>query len=271
MTGHFLIRIALAASIMALGTANAAAADLAVRPYTKAPAVVVAANDWSGFYLGANGGGAWSRKCWDVVPFTIDLFFIPPFTIAGSEGCHTASGATAGGQAGYRWQRAAFVFGVEAQGNWANLSGSNASRVDVFAGTANRSKVDAIGLFTGQVGYSWNTFLLYVKGGAAVARDKYDSFLTAPLGPLPVGFVSNRGSETRWGGVVGIGGEVALNRNWSFALEYDHLFMGDRNVAMTYDPAFIAALNHNERIRQDVDMVTARINYRFGAPVVAKY
>jgi outer membrane immunogenic protein len=48
--------------------------------------------------------------------------------------------------------------------------------------------------------------------------------------------------------------------------------MGDRNVAMTYDPAgFIAAMNHDERIRQDVDMVTARINYRFGGPVVAKY
>jgi outer membrane immunogenic protein len=47
--------------------------------------------------------------------------------------------------------------------------------------------------------------------------------------------------------------------------------MGTRDVYMTYDPAFVAALNHNEHIRQDVDMVTARFNYRFGAPVVAKY
>ena len=47
--------------------------------------------------------------------------------------------------------------------------------------------------------------------------------------------------------------------------------MGSRDVAMTYDPAFIAALNHNERIRQDVDMVTARINCRFSTPVTAKY
>ena len=261
----------LAVSILAVSAVSASAADLAARPYFRAPAVAVAAYDWSGFYIGANGGGAWSRKCWDVVPFSIDLFFIPPFTVAGNEGCHTASGATAGGQIGYRWQSAAFLFGVEAQGNWADLSGSNASQVALFAGTANRSRIDAIGLFTGQVGYSWNAFLLYVKGGAAVARDKYDSFLTAPLGPLPTGFVSNRGSETRWGGVVGIGGEYTLSRNWSFALEYDHLFMGDRNVAMTYDPAFIAALNHNERIRQDVDMVTARINYRFSGPLVAKY
>jgi outer membrane immunogenic protein len=40
---------------------------------------------------------------------------------------------------------------------------------------------------------------------------------------------------------------------------------------MTYDPAFISTLNHGERIRQDVDMVTAHVNYRFGGPVVAKY
>jgi len=264
-------RTVLAAFILAVSAVSASAADLAARPYVKAPAAVVAAYDWSGFYVGANGGGAWSRKCWDVVPFTVNLGFIPPILFSGSEGCHTASGATAGGQVGYRWQRAAWVFGLEAQGNWADLSGSNASDVALFAGTANRIKIDAIGLFTGQVGYSWNALLFYVKGGAAVTRDKYDSFLTGPLGPLPAGFVSNRGSETRWGGVVGVGGEYAFSQNWSFALEYDHLFMGSGDVAMTYDPAFIAALNHNERIRQDVDMVTARINYRFSGPVVAKY
>ena len=40
---------------------------------------------------------------------------------------------------------------------------------------------------------------------------------------------------------------------------------------MTYDPAFIAALNHDERIHADVDMVTVRVNYRFGGTVVARY
>jgi outer membrane immunogenic protein len=265
-------RFALAVSLLAFSAASASAADLAARPYTKAPPVAVASvHDWSGFYIGGNGGGAWSHKCWDANPFTIDLGFIPPFTIAGPEGCHTASGATAGGQAGYRWQRAAWVFGLEAQGNWADLSGSNPTQNAILAGFANRSRIDAIGLFTGQVGYAWNSFLLYVKGGAAVARDKYDIFLTAPQGPLPTGFIAARGTETRWGGVVGVGAEYGFTPNWSFALEYNHLFMGSRNVGITFDPAFIAALNHSERIRQDVDMVTARINYRFGGPVVAKY
>ena len=37
--------------------APAAAADLAARPYTKAPPPAIAAvYDWSGFYIGANGG-----------------------------------------------------------------------------------------------------------------------------------------------------------------------------------------------------------------------
>ena len=47
--------------------------------------------------------------------------------------------------------------------------------------------------------------------------------------------------------------------------------MGTDTVHLTYDPAFIAAINHDERIRQDVDMVTVRVNYRFGGPVVARY
>ncbi len=264
-------KLVLAISVLAGSAAGASAADLAPLPYTKAPAAVVAAYDWSGFYVGANGGGAWSRECWAVDPYILAIPGIGSPTIAGSEGCHTASGGTAGGQAGYRWQRAAWVFGLEAQGNWADLTGSNPSQIPDFQPFSNRTTIDAIGLFTGQVGYAWNNFLLYVKGGAAVTRNSYEGFVNTPGSPVPVGYIADRGSETRWGGVVGIGGEYSFTRNWSLALEYDHLFMGNRDVSLIYDPVFVAALNHNENIRQDVDMVTARINYRFGGPVVAKY
>ena len=258
-------KFALVLTAMAALTGSAVAADLPARTYTKAPPpVVVAAYDWSGFYVGLNGGGAWSRKCWDLNPQTINIFIIPPFTISGAEGCHDATGGTFGGQAGYRWQAGAFVFGLEAQGNWADISGSNPSLIPFFAGTSNRTRIDAIGLFTGQVGYSWTNFLLYVKGGAAVTRDKYEGYVTA------TNVVFDRASETRWGGVVGIGGEYSLTRNWSFALEYDHLFMGSRDVTFNTVVAPIV-FSRSEHIRQDVDMVTARVNYRFGGPVVAKY
>ena len=248
-----------AIAIAALFTASgASAADLAARPYTKAAPMVVATYDWSGFYLGANGGGAWSRKCWDLQTLNFLGAIIAPGV---AEGCHDATGGVAGGQAGYRWQSAAWVFGLEAQGDWANLRGSNQTLFGLFApGVSNRTKIDAIGLFTGQVGYAWNNVLWYVKGGAAVTSDKYEGVF------LGVAFDSAR--ETRWGGVVGTGIEFGFTPNWSFAVEYDHLFMGDRTLTFT-SPA--GAFSRTDRIRQDVDMITARINYRFGGPVVAKY
>ena len=56
-----------AVAVVTLGLAvPAVAADLPARPYTKAPVVApVAIYDWSGFYIGGNGGYGSSRKCWD--------------------------------------------------------------------------------------------------------------------------------------------------------------------------------------------------------------
>src|SRR6185437_3871400 len=97
-------KFALAVLAVSFSPLSVSAADLAARPYTKAPPAAPA-YDWSGFYVGGNGGGAWSRDCWSVDPFTVVLPGIASFQFAGPEGCHTASGATAGGQVGYRWQR----------------------------------------------------------------------------------------------------------------------------------------------------------------------
>jgi outer membrane immunogenic protein len=81
--------------LVALGVmaVPASAADLAARPYTKAPAPMIAAiYDWSGFYVGLNGGWGSSRKCWDLVQNGAVIFVAPP-----AQGCHDASGGTAGG------------------------------------------------------------------------------------------------------------------------------------------------------------------------------
>jgi outer membrane immunogenic protein len=244
--------------LVALGMASApaSAADLAARPYTKAPPPMIAAiYDWSGFYIGLNGGGGWSHKCWDI---TNDDGF--PVVPTSAEGCHNASGGIVGGQIGYRWQASSWVFGLEAQGDWANLKGSNTS---LFFGPAvtNQTKIDALGLFTGQVGYAWNNVLWYVKGGAAVADDKYKGFL--------VGLAVDQANSTRWGGTVGTGLEVAFAPNWSVAVEYDHLFMGRHDTTLSL--VGTGLFSRTDSIKQDVDMVTARINYRWGGPVVAKY
>jgi outer membrane immunogenic protein len=245
-------------ALMALA-APAAAADLAARPYTKAPPPPIAlVYDWSGFYIGANGGWGSSRKCWD--------FTSPAGAFIAAEGCHDATGGTAGGQIGYRWQASTWVFGLEAQGNWADFSGRNQSQI--FGIFDNQSKVDAFGLFTGQVGFAANNALFYLKGGAAVTSDRFRSFATGTNIQ-----VSNNVDDTRWGGVVGAGVEYGFAPNWSAAIEYDHMFMQDKTYSFTNNgvagPA--GTLFATDRIRQDVDLVTVRVNYRWGGPVVARY
>jgi len=238
--------------------APASAADMAARPYTKAPPPMIAAiYDWSGFYIGANGGWGTSRKCWDDVTGG---------TFNGSNGCHDATGGTAGGQIGYRWQASSWVFGLEAQGNWADFRGSSTSVNN--ADLRIESQIGAFGLFTGQVGYAWNNVLLYVKGGAAVVADKYRTFI------IPTGLLLDSARETRWGGTVGAGVEFGFSPNWSIAFEYDHIFLADRDVRFYASGNFglpVGAFSATDRIRQDVDLATVRVNYRWGGPVVAKY
>ena len=238
----------LAAAAIAVGAAApAVAADLPARgpAYTKAPPMVQAAYDWSGFYIGINGGGATGSVDWNLLGF-------------GDEGNHSPSGGTIGGQVGYRWQMASWVFGLEAQGNWANFKGSNVSLV---SGDINQSKIDAFGLFTGQIGYSFDRALVYVKGGAAVTDNQYRAY-------LPGGALDASANETRWGPALGVGFEYAFAPSWSLGFEYDHLFMGSENVSFATPTGGFAGTDH---IKENVDIFTARLNYKFGGPVVARY
>jgi outer membrane immunogenic protein len=248
----------LGGAALSLGLVNvAAAADMAARPYTKAPPMAVAMYNWSGFYAGINGGWGSSRNRWDEVSFAPGV----------SLGSHDATGGTVGGQIGYRWQAAQWVFGLEAQGNWADFHGSNA--IPALVGISNDSRTDAFGTFTGQIGYAANNVLFYVKGGAAVTSDRHRQFVTA-TGVL----ATNTIDDTRWGGVVGVGLEYGFAPNWSAGIEYNHMFMQDKTYNFTSTGAALApagALFSTSRIRQDVDVVTARINYKFGGPAVARY
>jgi outer membrane immunogenic protein len=245
--------------LLALGMgAPASAADMAVKARPPAP-VIAPIYDWTGFYIGANGGWGQSNSC---------LSFADPFDPFGNDfadGCRSRSGGLVGGQIGYRWQASQWVFGLEAQGDWADLSNQRISLIDPDFST--RTQTDAIGLFTGQIGYAWNQALFYVKGGAAVTRNRFSVLDTL------TGFEFASASATRWGGTVGVGFEYGFSPNWSFGVEYNHLFLGDANNSFTglttLDARFL-----NNRITQDVDMVTARINYRFGgygAPIAARY
>ncbi|MCK1396539.1 outer membrane beta-barrel protein [Bradyrhizobium sp. 1] len=246
-------KVLLASACLFALAAPASAADLAARPYTKAPIAVASIYNWSGFYIGANAGGGSSHNCWDLT--AVGGAPIP----VTAEGCHNATGALVGGQIGYRWQSASWVFGLEAQGDWADLKGSNVSSPAALFPLVNNTKIDAIGLFTGQVGYAWNNVLWYVKGGAAVTHNKFNGTLG--------GIALDTANETRWGGTVGTGIEFGFAPNWSVAVEYNHLFMGKHTDTFT----FLGVNTRSDSIKQDVDMATVRLNYTFGGPIVAKY
>jgi outer membrane immunogenic protein len=241
-----------AIALLALGAvAPAVAADLPAAPtYKAAPAMMPAIYDWSGVYVGINGGWGTSSRCFDVTG---------PAVI-GPDGCHTTSGGFAGGQAGYRWQTGSWVWGFEALGDWASLRGSSVSLIR--PANTDRSRVDAFGLFTGQVGYAWNTALLYFKGGGAVIADRNDIISNGAI-------VATSSGDNRWGGVVGAGIEFSFAPNWSAAIEYDHLFVANANTTFT-NPVGGAVVS-TERIHGDTDLVSVRVNYRWGGPVVAKY
>jgi outer membrane immunogenic protein len=225
-------------------TAPALAADL---PMKAPPPMLAPLYNWSGFYIGANGGWGNADNCLNIID--------PVFGLLG-DGCHNRSGGVVGGQIGWRWQQPGnhFVFGLEAQGDWANLNATRASLVD--PGLTFSTKTDAIGLFTAQLGFGWDTWLWYFKGGAAVTGNNFTVSDTL----LGVGIA--QANSTRWGGVVGTGIEYGFGPNWSVALEYDHLFLDTQDIAVL-SPAstFNGTLLHSS---QQVDMITVRFNYRFG-------
>src|SRR5712672_81405 len=82
-------------ALLALGmAAPASAADLAARPYSApAPIAIPMLYNWSGFYIGANGGYGWARQCLDIT----QVGFVNVF----SEGCNDKGGGVVGGQIGY--------------------------------------------------------------------------------------------------------------------------------------------------------------------------
>ncbi len=211
-------------------------------------APVVAAYNWTGFYIGANGGYGWSEKCW----YSVNQ--------AASEGCHNPDGGTAGGQIGYNWQFNNFVVGVEGDGNWADLSAGRPSITNP-AVTLN-SNVKAFYSLTGRAGLAWNNVLVYGKGGAAWVRDNYNEVFA--------GIVATVASETRSGWIAGAGVEFGLPNNLSVGVEYDYIGLGTKTLA--FAPTQAPFTGFNERISQNVQTVTVRLNYRFGpSAVVAKY
>ena len=246
----------LATALVGLGSAPTLAADLAARPYTKAPALA-AVYDWTGFYIGVNAGVGIGRNR-----------FQHDFLGVGSVYSFYASpqGGFAGGQAGYNWQTGSpfgpIVFGVEADIQGAGLSDDRTTFNEAGVLRNYNQKLDWFGTARGRVGIANGPVLSYFTAGFAYANVKTNA--SASFGGVTSTFSNER---TQGGWVVGSGVEAALGGNWTGKIEYLYLNLGNKSDIA----ALAAATPINTELRENIFRVG--LNYRIGgrayAPVVA--
>jgi outer membrane immunogenic protein len=181
----------------------------------------------------------------------------------------TAARVSLAAEVGYNWQSRSWVLGVEASWDWGRVTAENVDLLD--AATINRTRVSSVGMATGRIGHAWDALMIYAKGGGAWVRNTYEKTFTPGGGPFGAGFPPGGvyASTTSWrfGWAVGGGLEYALGRNWSVAFEYDYLGFGSRTERLQDIRGFAFLIG----IDQTIHLATVRLNYRFGAPVVARY
>jgi len=218
------VSFALALSAAA-GTAGAA--DLSVAPLYKAPPAQLSQTyNWTGFYLGVNGGGGWGSSWWQANSTRVDV-----------------SGGTVGGTAGYNWQFGNAVLGLEGDVDWAKIQGTTGSTLCPFGCTAS---TDWLSTVRGRAGYAFGGILPYVTGGLAVGdiNANFPGFAVA--------------STTNAGWTVGGGIEFALPGNWSAKVEYLHVDLGHFNCGLDCGAAGV------DNVSMHDNLVRAGLNYRFG-------
>jgi outer membrane immunogenic protein len=232
-----------AVSLLMMG-ARAFAADLAPAP-TKAPPAVVAAYNWSGFYVGVHGGGGWNR------------FTGTDPTIPGDPGSSVnGSGAVAGGQIGGNYQIGNVVLGVEGTYAWSDIKVNDGGPFGGGAGLTVTLKNDYLATAAARLGYAFDRVLIYGKGGAAFTRDK----LSADNGLAGALAGSATGSFDRTGWIAGTGIEWAFVQNWSVKAEYNYMRFGQITEAPTTTGNLAAS---PAVVKLDVQTAVVGINYRF--------
>ena len=225
MPNRQFVTLVLATVLLGVGAAHAA--DLQPAPtYTKAPPPVEIFN-WTGFYIGGNIGYSAGRS--DAAGF----------------GSTDLNGVIGGAQIGYNWQAigSPWVFGVEVDGQGTGESNS------ASAGTA--TLTESLPWFVtarGRVGYAFTPmFMIYATGGVAWVDHRFE--FTAP------GAGTLTSEDTRLGWTAGAGIEGALNRNWSWKVEYLHLDTG------TFNTTVVGLFPVSLRLTDDIGR--AGFNYRF--------
>lgn len=232
---------------VAMSTLPASAADLAI----KAAPVVAPAWSWTGFYIGINSGFSRGETRWDYVNFPT------------SRADQVTFGAMIGGTVGYNWQMGSWVLGVEADYDWANITGEVSCPNPLFRCS---TRLDSIGTLRGRLGYSVRNLMFFVTAGGAWGDTALRSDHILNLRVPDV--ITDR--EWKGGWTAGVGLEWApWGPNWSYKFEWLYYDLG--NSLYNVDIGNVAI--NDISARQQGHMWRTGINYHFNwsAPVRASY
>ena len=226
---------------------------------------MVAAYNWTGFYVGGQVGYQWATDDHSHTSSSANSTTTGPFL-------YDSDGAVYGGHAGFNWQVGQWVWGIEGDWEGSGVDGGFTLATPTLGGGAGDSiafeqKWQAS--LRGRLGWAWDRTLLYVTGGAAWG--KFDVAFAAPS----VGFAETL-SDTLSGWTIGAGAEWAFWDNWSARVEYRYTDFDSFSRPTTVLPlATTISVD-------DVSYHTVRfgVSYRFGGfgkdpvgkgPVVSRY
>jgi len=238
-------------------------ADLA--PYGKAPALASPVYDWSGFYVGVIGGGGWGNH-----NVNNALGANTPF--ANYSANYTSQGGLGGGEAGYNFQSGSVVVGIEAQGFWSDIKGSDA--VAVGQGLfPNVAAIDADSLRWGgslvaRGGFTVDRWLMFFTGGWAFGDIQHTNTAVPAVLGLPVvdQFTVHANGLTAGGGIA-----YAITNNLIGKIEYRYYNFNGYNRPGVGGTGLTANGQLPYTTETSYSTVTVGLDYKFGGPVVARY
>lgn len=245
-------------AFVALGvTSPAMAADMPL----KAPAPPPVVDLWSGLYIGGNAGYSWGN--WDNnAPGGNFIVNGVVTTIASPD----VKGWVAGGQIGINQLYGRWLYGVEVDGQATGQKADQSGGFSVTIGATtvsvsefNHWEMPWFATLRGRAGaVVWDTWLLYVTGGVAVAHFDYNNTVTATVTTRGISATASTFTEegvTRAGGVVGVGVEKAIDAHWRVKVEYLYMDFGTRT--------FLTGTGLDDRIRLHDNIARVGFNYRF--------
>ena len=210
-------KLVIGAAFAAISSASAFAADLPMQSY-KSPPVVAQVYNWTGFYVGVNGGYGWGTQD----PMT-------PLSNRFDRTSFNTSGGMFGGTIGAQIQQGYVVLGLEGDLDWANIKGSGITTPTIgglilpgLPITLNMAtNVSAVGTARLRAGVAMNNWLFYATGGAAFIKSSANgtSIAGVPCGTLGV-LPNCSASSLRPGLAAGLGAEWGFAQNWSAKVEY---------------------------------------------------